>query len=130
MLNDDDARLYLIVVTTVRLVPPAQVVDAIPLTTLAGLGHTRKSASERLRDAEFWRAAPLRAASIVGDTTSHERYAVGRADSDASVLHRRRLRRTPDCRGGGVHRIFTDGRRHARLIALRSGKRGIVKMRQ
>src|SRR5215204_1931795 len=84
MLNDDDARLYLIVVTTVRLVPPAQVVDAIPLTTLAGLGHTRKSASERLRDADFWRAAPLRAAAIVGDKMSHERYAVGRADIDAA----------------------------------------------
>jgi hypothetical protein len=84
MLHDEDARLYLIVLTTLRLVPPGQVIDAIPQTTLAGLGHTRTSAFERLREPSFWQTAPAAAAAIVGDPLSHERYAVSPAAVDAT----------------------------------------------
>jgi hypothetical protein len=70
VLHEEDGRLYLIVLTTLRLVPPGQVIDAIPQTTLASLGHTRKSACERLREPSFWQTAPSAAAAIVGDPFS------------------------------------------------------------
>ena len=79
MTDDNDGRLYLLVLTTLRLIPPGTVVDAIPNTTLAALGHTRDSACERLADPDFWIEAPRRAAALVGDPPLHERYAVNEA---------------------------------------------------